>query len=84
MRGYLRNNMAKKKDKIVNASAARVRVAPKRRAAKPLGATKATAKRSAHRPLPPKKGFDAMKWCGVLPELAGDSLAIQRQMRDEW
>jgi len=63
-----------KKNKPVNASTARVRPAPKR---------KARAKRGKHEG-PPQKLFDAMKWCGILPELAGDSLKIQRQMRDEW
>ncbi len=76
--------MAKQKDKTANAAVARVRVAPKRRAAKAPRATKATAKRSARRPLPPKKGFDAMKWCGAFPELAGPTVEIQRRMRDEW
>lgn len=82
---YLRNTMAKKKDKIANASKARVRVSPKKRTA----AARRTSKGGAHAKRisvkePPSRAFDAMKWCGILPELAGDSLTIQRQMRDEW
>ena len=82
--------MAKRKIKSVDLVKARVRVAPKRtpkakhapaskRAAKTTAPTKRTAAKQ-----PPKKLFDAMKWCGILPELAGNSLAIQRRMRDEW
>ena len=73
-----------KKNKPVNAGAARVRPAPKRkaRAIKKVAAAP-RAKRGKHEG-PPQKLFDAMKWCGILPELAGDSLKIQRQMRDEW
>lgn len=41
-------------------------------------------KKAATKPEPPRKLFDAKKWCGILPELAGDSLKIQRKMRDEW
>lgn len=81
---YLRSTMAKK-NKPLNASGARVRIAPKKRSAKAKRSVKSVvhAKRATDK-LPPRKLFDALKWCGILPELAGDSLAIQRQMRDEW
>ena len=75
-----------KKNKPLNASTARVRVAPKKRVAQAKRAAKngSRTKRSVKKAWPANKGYDAMKWCGVLPELAGDSLTIQRRMRDEW
>jgi len=76
--------MAKQKNKPVNASTARVRVAPKR-PTKVKRATKPPVQRKrAIGKQPPQKLFDAKKWLGVLPELAGDTLSIQRKMRDEW
>jgi hypothetical protein len=33
---------------------------------------------------PKGKVFDAYKWFGSMPELAGDTLEIQRKMRGEW
>jgi len=77
--------MAKQKSKAASAAKAKVRVAPKKRSTSSKCASKRSArtKRTAGE-QPPQKLFDAMKWCGILPELAGDSLAIQRQMRDEW
>jgi hypothetical protein len=80
---YLHDAMTKK-SKPLNATTARARVSPKRRAGRKTSAPKPSSKRTTKKLLPPKQGFDAMKWCGVLPELAGDPLAIQRQMRDEW
>ncbi len=73
-----------KKNNPLHTVTPRVRVASMRRAVKKAAAPKPSTKRATKKLLPPKKGFDAMKWCGVLPELAGDSLSIQRQMRDEW
>lgn len=72
-----------KKNKPVNAGTARVRPAPKRKARAIKKVAASRAKRGKHE-TPPQKLFDAMKWCGILPELAGDSLKIQRRMRDEW
>ncbi len=73
-----------KKNNPLHTVTARARVASKHRAVKKAAAPKPSTKRGTKKLLPPKKGFDTMKWCGVLPELAGDSLSIQRQMRDEW
>ncbi|MBL0045771.1 MAG: hypothetical protein IPP33_15645 [Flavobacteriales bacterium] len=74
-----------KKNKPLNASTARVRISPKKRSTRATRELKrgARTKRAAGK-QPPRKLFDAMKWCGILPELAGGSLAIQRQMRNEW
>jgi hypothetical protein len=80
---YLRITMPEK-NKPVNAGTARVRPAPKRkaRAIKKVAAAP-RAKRGKHE-APPQKLFDAMKWFGAFPELAGPTLKVQRQMRDEW
>jgi|GEM_PF-1276830 len=84
--------MAKKKSRPAEAVKSRAR----RAAPKPHGPAKtgkAAPKKQAGTTgirkkkgtlQPPKKLFDAMKWCGILPELAGDSLKIQRKLRDEW
>ena len=72
-----------KKNKPVNAVKARVRISPKR-AAKHAPVKKAeTRKKGAEKALP-QKLFDAKKWFGAFPDLAGPTLKIQRQMRDEW
>ncbi len=77
--------MAKKKSSSAEAVKARVRrAAPKKAAPKKLADTTSVREKKAVILQPPKKLFDAMKWCGVLPELAGDSLKIQRKLRDEW
>jgi len=84
--------MAKKKSKTVDNVKTRARRAvPKAKATTPAKKTAAkkqastsTRTKKATVPQPPKKLFDAFKWCGVLPELAGDSLKIQRKLRDEW
>lgn len=82
---YLRFTMARKKDKPVNASTARVRVAPKKRT---TGAKRVRVESTRPSRMkaeqPSSRAFDAMKWCGILPELSGNSLSIQRRMRDEW
>lgn len=74
-----------KKNKPLNATTARVRVAPKKRSTSAKRAVKkgARTKRAAG-DQPPRKLFDAKKWFGAFPELAGPTLKIQRQMRDEW
>ncbi len=74
-----------KKNKPLNATTARVRVAPKKRSAVTKRAVKkgTRTKRSATAE-PPSKLLDAKKWFGAFPELAGPTLKIQRQMRDEW
>ena len=77
--------MAKKKSSSVEAVKSRARRAgPKKAAPKKLADTTSNRKKTETVPQPPKKLFDAMKWCGVLPELAGDSLKIQQKLRDEW
>ncbi|HQW06831.1 MAG: hypothetical protein IPH05_10350 [Flavobacteriales bacterium] len=77
--------MAKKKSSSAEAVKARARrAAPKKAAPKKGAGTASTRKKKGSQLQPPKKLFDAMKWCGVLPELAGDSLKIQRKLRDEW
>ena len=85
--------MAKKKSSSAEAVKSRARrAAPKpegsaragKAAPKKRADTSSTRKIKAADIQPPKKLFDAMKWCGVLPELAGDSLKIQRKLRDEW
>jgi len=78
--------MAKQKKQPVNASSARVRVVPKKRA---VAAAKRTTKKSTRTKRttveePPRKLFDATKWFGAFPELAGPTVKIQRQMLDEW
>ena len=81
---YLRLIMPKKKDKPVNATKARVRVAaPKRAAAKRTARNTRRAGRTKGK-QPPQKLFDAKKWFGAFPELKGPTLTIQRRMRDEW
>jgi hypothetical protein len=77
--------MAKKKSRPTEAVKSRARrAAPKKAAPKKQASTTNTRKRKEVTLQPPKKLFDAMKWCGILPELAGDSLKIQRKLRDEW
>lgn len=49
----------------------------------PAEVVKSLARRAAPQKATPKL-FDAMMWCGAIPELAGNSLKIQRKMRDEW
>lgn len=72
-----------KKNKPANAVKTRARLAGKR-ATKAVAVKKVARTKRAAQSEMPRKRFDAMKWCGILPELAGDSLTIQRQMRDEW
>ncbi|MBS1768294.1 MAG: hypothetical protein JSS77_01405 [Acidobacteria bacterium] len=72
-----------KKNKPVNAGTARVRPAPKRKARAIKKVAASRAKRGKHA-APPQKLFDAMKWFGAFPELAGPTLKVQRQLRDEW
>lgn len=79
---YLRGTMPKK-NKSVNASTARVRPAPERKTRAGNKVAEPRTKRGKHE-APPRKLFDAMKWFGAFPELAGPTLKIQRQMRDEW
>lgn len=77
--------MAKQKNKPVNASTARVRVAPKKRTTTAKRAVKSgTRNKRVTAKQPPQKLFDAKKWLGAFPELEGPTLTIQRQMRDEW
>ncbi len=45
------------------------------RAAKPRRAHKTATERF--------KRFNAAAWCGIFPNLAGDTVRIQRSMRDE-
>ncbi|MBS1940251.1 MAG: hypothetical protein JST38_05185 [Bacteroidetes bacterium] len=72
-----------KKVKSANAVKTRTRVVAKR--AKRSTVKKAGARKKAgDAPEPPRKLFDAKKWLGVLPELAGDSLTIQRRLRNKW
>ena len=72
-----------KKGKAANAVKTRARVHVKR--AKRITAKKAGARKKAGDvPVPPRKLFDAKKWLGAFPELAGPTLTIQRRMRDEW
>ncbi len=72
-----------KKSKAANAVKTRARVLAKR--AKRITVKKADAhKKAGNDQEPPRKLFDAKKWLGVLPELAGDSLTIQRRLRNEW
>jgi hypothetical protein len=75
-----------KKNKPLNASIARVRVAPKKRSgsAKKRAAKAGPRTKRAASKEPPRKLFDAKKWFGAFPELAGPTLKIQRQLRDEW
>jgi len=77
--------MAKKKDKIANASKARVRIAPKKRStmAKRMVKSGVRGKDTALQ-QPPQQLFNAKKWFGAFPEVEGPTLAIQRRMRDEW
>jgi hypothetical protein len=77
--------MAKKKSRPAEAVKTRARrAAPKKAAPKKETGTASTRKKKEPHLQPPKKLFDALKWCRVLPELAGDSLKIQRKLRDEW
>jgi hypothetical protein len=77
--------MAKKKSRPAEAVKSRARrAAPKKAAPKKHAGTTGTRKKKEAAIQPPRKLFDAMKWCGVLPELAGNSLKIQRKLRDEW
>ena len=78
---YLRKTMARK-TKPANAVKARTRAVAKSKVRSVRRKTKKTTANKVDRP--PQKLFDADKWCGVLPELAGDSLTIQRKLRDEW
>ncbi len=72
-----------KKGKATDAVKTRARVLAKR--TKHATVRKAGARKKAgDAPVPPRKLFDAKKWLGVLPELAGNSLTIQRRMRNEW
>lgn len=72
-----------KKGKTANAVKTRTRVLAKR--AKHSTVKKAGARKKAgDAPEPPRKLFDAKKWLGAFPELAGNSLTIQRRMRNEW
>ena len=73
-----------KKSKPLNASTARVRVAPKKRSAVKRAVKNGTRAKRAIGNQPPRKLFDAKKWFGAFPELKGPTLTIQRQMRDEW
>lgn len=70
-----------KKNKAVNAVKTRARTATKR--IKQRASAKKTGSRKKAM-APPQKLFDAKKWFGAFPELAGPTLKIQRQMRDEW
>ena len=76
--------MPKKKDKPVNATKARVRVAAPKRAAAKRTARNTRRAGPAKGKQPPQKLFDAKKWFGAFPELNGPTLTIQRRMRDEW
>ena len=61
--------MPTKKRNVLNSVKATIKPARPRRA------RKAQAQRL--------KPFNAAAWCGVFPNLAGDSVRIQRAMRDE-
>lgn len=75
--------MAKKKP-AASAVKSKARLVPRKRSVAAKRADKPAGRRKrVSEEAPPPKLFDAMKWCGVLPELTGDSVAIQRQMRDE-
>jgi hypothetical protein len=77
--------MAKKKDKIANASKARVRIASKKRSTTAKRMVKSGVRgKDAILQQPPQQLFDAKNWFGAFPELEGPTLAIQRRMRDEW
>lgn len=75
----LRITMAKK-NKPENAIKARVRISPKR-AAKHASVKKASTRKKEGEKVPLQKLFDAKKWFGAFPDLAGPTLKIQREMR---
>ena len=73
-----------KKNKPANAVKTRARLAGKR-ATKRVSAKKTgSRKKSVDKAQPPQKLFRAKEWFGAFPELAGPTVKIQRQMRDEW
>ncbi|TXI77932.1 MAG: hypothetical protein E6Q44_12565 [Flavobacteriales bacterium] len=77
--------MARKKNKPVNASTARVRVAPKKRTTGTKQVrVKSTRSSRTKAGQPPSREFKGRKWFGAFPELAGPTLRIQRQLRNEW
>lgn len=73
-----------KKNKPANAVKARARLAGKR-ATKAVAVKKTGSRRKpADKAQPPQKLFHAKEWFGAFPELAGPTLKVQRQSRDEW
>jgi hypothetical protein len=84
---YLRSTMAKQKSKAASAAKAKVRVAPKKRApaGKRAARNGARSKRAAGK-QPPQKLFDAMKWVGVIPDMAEgyiESLREEARLNEE-
>lgn len=73
-----------KKKKPANAVKTRARLAGKR-ATKRVSAKKTgSRKKAVDEAQPPQKLFHAKEWFGAFPELAGPTVKVQRQMRDEW
>ena len=76
-----------KKNKPLNASTARVRVAPKKRSAATKRAVKsgARSKRTTAK-QPPQKLFDAKKWLGAFPDIGDwyiESLREEARLNEE-
>lgn len=80
---YLRTTMPKKNGSA-NAVKTRARLVSKRSTKRVSAKKTASRKKPAGKAQPPQKLFHAKEWFGAFPELAGPTVKVQRQMRDEW